>query len=61
MQSLMWKSRFVRRIQEQLAIKEKKEQGFYDGMTSVDEAAAGFDDREPYILSLIHISEPTRQ
>jgi len=47
-ESMTWKARFVRRIHEQMAIKDKKEQGFYDGMTAVDEAAAGFDDRDPY-------------
>ena len=35
-QNLMWQSRFIRRMQEQMSIDDKKEQGFYDAMTAVD-------------------------
>ena len=37
----------IRRIQEQMSIDDKKEQGFYDGMTSVDIASDAFDDQRP--------------
>ena len=46
-QNLMWQSRFVRRMQEQLAIDEAKERGFYDTATSVLAASEPFDDRNP--------------
>ncbi len=47
-QSLMWQSRFIRRMQEQMSIDDKKEQGFYDAMTAVDGSSTPFDDRTPY-------------
>ncbi len=46
-QSLTWKSRFLKRIQEQMSIEEKKEQGFYDQTTSVLASSAGFNDSIP--------------
>ncbi len=54
-QSLMWKSRFVRRVQEQVAIDERKEQGFYDQMTSVHASSEPFDDSRP-----IQFGDPTQ-
>ncbi|MFW6168918.1 MAG: hypothetical protein ACODAD_00410 [Planctomycetota bacterium] len=47
-QSLLWQSRFVRRIQEQMAIKEEKERAFYDTLTSVERSSTPFNDGEPY-------------
>lgn len=47
-QNLLWQSRFVRRMQEAMAIKDLKEQGFYEQMREVDRASAGFNDGEPY-------------
>ena len=46
-QNLLWQSRFIRRMQEQMSIDEKKEQGFYDALTAVSESSEPFDDREP--------------
>ena len=47
-QSLMWQSRFIRRMQEKMSIDDQKEQGFYDAMTAVDGSSTPFDDRTPY-------------
>ncbi|MHB8969733.1 MAG: type II secretion system protein GspD [Pirellulaceae bacterium] len=47
-ENLMWQSRFIRRMQEQMSIDDKKEQGFYDASTAVLDSSAPFDDREPY-------------
>lgn len=47
-QSLLWQSRFVRRIQEQMAIKDQKERAFYETLTSVEESSTPFDDSQPY-------------
>ena len=49
-QNLMWQSRFIRRIQEQMSIDEKKEQGFYDAISAVNDSAAPHDDRQPYMF-----------
>lgn len=50
-QNLLWQSRFVRRMAEQMAIKDDKEQGFYSAMRSVDESGVPFDDKQPYIFA----------
>ncbi|MFO7901313.1 MAG: hypothetical protein R6U98_01525, partial [Pirellulaceae bacterium] len=47
-QNLLWQSRFVRRIQEQMAIKEEKERAFYETLTNVERSSTAFDDGEPY-------------
>lgn len=47
-QNLLWQSRFVRRIQEQMAIKDQKEREFYSALTSVEQSGIPFDDSEPY-------------
>jgi general secretion pathway protein D len=49
-QSLLWQARFVRRMQEQMAIKDETEQGVYDSFTSVAESAAPFDDRNSMVF-----------
>ncbi len=49
-QNLLWQSRFVRRMQEQMTIDDEKEQGFYDAMTSVQESSAPFNDSTPYVF-----------
>ncbi len=46
-ETLKWKSKFAIRIAEQNAIKDGKEQGFYDAMTSVDRASTPYNDDEP--------------
>jgi general secretion pathway protein D len=46
-ENLLWQSRFIRRMQEQMSIDEKKEQGFYDALSAVSESSEPFDDREP--------------
>ncbi len=46
-QNLVHMSRFARRMAEQMDIRERKEQGFYDTMTSVHRASEPFDDRRP--------------
>ncbi len=47
-QNLLWQSRFVRRMQEQMAIKDQKERGFYEAMASVDGSSIPMDDNRPY-------------
>ncbi len=47
-QTLIWKSRFIKRIMEQEAINAKKEEGFYSAIESVIEAGTPIDDREPF-------------
>ena len=39
-QTLVWKARFIKRMQEQLAIKDSKEQAFYQLMTDVEKTSA---------------------
>lgn len=47
-QMMLWKSKFVRRMQSQIAIREMKEEGFVGQLEAVDESSIGFDDRDPY-------------
>ncbi|MCO6455221.1 MAG: general secretion pathway protein GspD [Pirellulaceae bacterium] len=49
-QNLTWKSRFVRRFAEQQSIREESEQGFYGAITSAEQSAVPFDDREPFVI-----------
>ncbi|MFP6575210.1 MAG: hypothetical protein VB912_08670 [Pirellulaceae bacterium] len=49
-QTLVWKSRFVKRIGDQVANSELKEQGFIDALFSVDQASRPFDDRNPIVF-----------
>ena len=49
-QTLVWKSRFVKRIGDQMANNELKEQGFVDALFSVDQASQPFDDRNPIVF-----------
>ena len=46
-QNLLWQSRIIRRMQEQLSINEKKEQGFVDALAAVDNSSIPFNDRQP--------------
>ncbi len=46
-QNLMWQATFIRRIAEQMDLREAKEQGFYDQLTSVIGSSTPFDDRVP--------------
>ena len=48
-QNLVWKSTFVKRIQEQMQISEQKEHGFYDVLTQVEKSGIPFNDNTPYI------------
>ncbi len=47
-QTLMWKSRFVRRFMSQMSIQDRKEQGFIEAMESVDIASEPMNDMRPY-------------
>ena len=49
-QTLVWKSRFIKRIGDQMANNELKEQGFIDALFSVDQASVAFDDRNPIVF-----------
>ncbi|MEO2021664.1 MAG: hypothetical protein ABGX05_07535, partial [Pirellulaceae bacterium] len=49
-QTLIWKSRFIKRIGDQLANDELKEQGFVDALFSVDQSSRPFDDRNPIVF-----------
>lgn len=49
-QSLIWQARFVRRMQEQMALRDQAEQGFYDAMTAVDQSKIPFDDRNSMVF-----------
>ena len=46
--NLMWKSRFARRLAENFAIRDGKENEYVDSMTSIDRASSPFDDSRPY-------------
>ncbi len=46
-QQLQWQSRFVRRFNNQSAIRDEKEQGVVDAFVSVDQASVPYDDRKP--------------
>ncbi len=45
---LVWQTKFVNRVQRNNAIREAKEEGYYDQMTSAEEAATPFDDQQPF-------------
>ncbi len=47
-QTLIWKSRFIKRIMEQEAINAGKEQGFYSAIESVIASSEPIDDRVPF-------------
>jgi len=47
--SMMLTSKFAWRVQEQNQIKDDKEAGFYDTMTSVEQSGVPFDDRHPLV------------
>ncbi len=49
-QTLVWKSRFIKRIGDQMANDELKEQGFVDALFSVDQSSQPFDDRNPIVF-----------
>ena len=44
---LVWKSRFLSRIRENEAIRERKEQGFISALQGVDRSSEPFDDSNP--------------
>lgn len=44
---MMWKIKFAKRLNEQLVLKDRKEQAVVDTLVSVDAAAEPFDDRNP--------------
>ncbi len=45
---LVWQTKFVNRVQRNNSIREQKEEGYYNQMTSAEEALIPFDDQEPY-------------
>ncbi len=46
-ETMKWKARFARRIAFNEDLKDRKEQGFWDQLASVEESAIPFDDRHP--------------
>ncbi|MDP7015807.1 MAG: general secretion pathway protein GspD [Pirellulaceae bacterium] len=48
--TLIWKSRFVRNIMEQEAIREAKNDAVVAALTSVEESSTPFDDRTPLVF-----------
>lgn len=46
-QNLLWKSTFIIRMEEQMQIREAKEEGFYRAMSNVARSSAGYNDEEP--------------
>lgn len=48
--SMLLTSKFAWRVQEQNRIKDDKEAGFYDTMTSVEQSGVPFDDRHPLVF-----------
>ncbi|MFT5522861.1 MAG: general secretion pathway protein D [Pirellulaceae bacterium] len=46
--TLIWQSRFVRRFQEQMTIRDDKEGGFYTAMSNVNASSIPFDDNQPF-------------
>jgi len=48
--SMLLTSKFAWRVQEQNAIRDNKEKGFYDTMTAVEESGVPFDDRRPLVF-----------
>ncbi len=49
--SMLATSKFAWRVQEQDAIRDLKERGFYDTMTAAEESAIPFDDRNPMVFA----------
>jgi general secretion pathway protein D len=49
--SMLATSKFAWRVQEQDAIRDLKERGFYDTMTAAEESAIPFDDRTPMVFA----------
>jgi general secretion pathway protein D len=45
---LVWQTKFVNRVQRNNSIREQKEEGYYNQMTSAEEALIPFDDQDPY-------------
>ncbi len=48
--SMLLTSKFAWRVQEQNALQDDKEKGFYDAMTSVDKSGIPFDDGHPLVF-----------
>lgn len=47
-ETLVWKSKFARRFAQINAMKDDKEQGFWQAMHNADRASIPFDDNDPY-------------
>ncbi len=47
--NMMLTAKFAWRVQEQNQIRDDKEAGFYDAMTSVEQSGVAFDDRHPLV------------
>jgi general secretion pathway protein D len=58
--TLMWQSRFVRRFQEQMDIRDAKEDGFYKATTNVIASSTPFDDNKPYQFDVSRWEELSR-
>lgn len=48
--SMLLTSKFAWRVQEQNQIRDDKEKGFYDSMSSVEQSGVPFDDRHPLVF-----------
>ena len=51
-QNMIWKSKYARNLNQQLAIREAKRDGVVDALTAVEDSSAPFDDRDPFRIDL---------
>jgi general secretion pathway protein D len=48
-EQLVMNAKLLRRLDANAALRDNKERGFWDALTSVDDSGAPFDDRNPYV------------
>jgi general secretion pathway protein D len=51
-QNMIWKSKYARNLNQQLAIREAKRDGVVDALTAVEDSSAPFDDRDPFRINV---------
>ena len=51
-QNMIWKSKYARNLNQQLAIREAKRDGVVDALTAVEDSSAPFDDRDPFRIDV---------
>ncbi|MBI1248053.1 general secretion pathway protein GspD [bacterium] len=49
-QALIWKAKFAQRAYQNMALKDDKEEGFWQAMYNVDRASEAFDDNTPFVF-----------